>query len=104
MDAGTRKKVASGKDAGPSRRLGLSPREPAKEVGLVEAVLERFASVDKDHRDFFVIAALELGVGVNIHLAPGEGAGSRQTGELLLYDVAEMASDAGVDEDFGEHW
>ena len=57
-------------------------------------------AVDEDYGNFVVIEAPDLGVGVDVDFPPGEAAPLVQLVEALLDDFAEMASLAGINDDF----
>ena len=82
---------------------GISVRlagEFPQEFLLIHAVFERFAPVDEDDGDLVVVLAAEIGIGVNIHIAPVEAAALVEFDEALLDDFAEMTALAGIDDDF----
>src|SRR5271157_2085588 len=72
----------------------------AEEFLLVHAVLEGFAAVDEDDGNFVVVEVAECGVGINVHLAPGEAAVFVELDEGLLDDLAKVASPAGIHDHF----
>jgi hypothetical protein len=76
--------------------------ELAEELLLVHAVLEGLAAVDKDDRDFVVELAAELGVGVDIDLAPSEAAAAGKLSQAFLDQLAEMAPFTGIDNDLAK--
>ena len=69
----------------------------------VHSIFERFASVDEDDGDFFVVFLAEFGVGIDIDFAPDEVVVGLKLRELIFDYFAEVASVAGVDENF-VHW
>ena len=69
----------------------------------VHSIFERFASVDEDDGDFFVVFLAEFGVGIDIDFAPDEVVVGLKLRELIFDYFAEGASVAGVDENF-VHW
>lgn len=71
----------------------------AEEFLFVHVVLERFAAVDKDNWNFVGVESADLGVGVNIDLAPGEAASLMQLDDAFLDDLAEVASFARIHND-----
>ena len=79
--------------------MSLAGELPQKFL-LVHAVLECFASVDEDDGDLVVVLATEVGIGVNIHIAPVETAALMEFDEALLDDLAEMAPLPGIDDYF----
>ena len=83
-----------------------SAGEFAEEVGFVHVVLEGFAAVDEDYRDFVGELAAELVVAVYVDVLPGEAAAAVELGESLFDDFAEVAAFARVDHDLAElgHW
>ena len=72
----------------------------AEELGAVHVVLEGLAAVDEDDRDLVVVELAEVGVGVDVDHAPVEGSLGFELREGVLDDVAEVAADPGVDDDF----
>jgi hypothetical protein len=56
------------------RNAGWSAGELAEEIGFVHAVLEGFAAIDEDYRDFVGELAAELFVAVHVYFLPGEAA------------------------------
>jgi hypothetical protein len=72
----------------------------AEEFLLVHVVLEGFAAIDEHDGDFVGVEAADFGVGVNVDLAPSEAASFLEFAEALLNDLAEVASLAGIDDDF----
>jgi hypothetical protein len=79
-----------------TREASLSTGEFAEEVGFVHAVFERFASIDKDYRDFVGELTTEFFVAIDIDVLPGEAAAAMKFGEGLFDDFAEMTSFAGI--------
>jgi hypothetical protein len=76
--------------------------ELAEELLLVHAVFEGFAAVNKDDRDFVIKLPPELGVSVDVDLAPGEAAAARELSQALFDEFAEVASFAGIDDDLAK--
>ena len=74
--------------------------EFAEEFLLVHAVLEGFAAVNEDYRNFVGVEAADFGIGVHVDFPPGEAAPLMQLDEALLHDLAEMASLPGIDDNF----
>jgi Zn-dependent peptidase ImmA (M78 family) len=70
-----------------------------QEFLLVHVVLEGFAPVDEDDRDFVIELASKLGVGVHIDLLPGESSPPRKFGKALFDHFTQVASLAGIDHD-----
>jgi hypothetical protein len=64
------------------------------------AVLEGFAAVDEHDRDFVGIEAADFWIGIDVDLTPGEAAAFLEFDEALFDDFAEMASLAGINDDF----
>ena len=79
--------------------MSLAGELPQKLL-FVHAVLERFATVDEDDGDLVVVLAAEVGIGVNIHIAPLKAAALVKFDEALLDDFAEMTPLAGINDDF----
>ena len=71
----------------------------AEEFSFIHAVLEGFAAVDEDDRDFVGELATELFVGVDDDFLPAEQASAFEFDQAFLDDLAEMAAFAGVDKD-----
>ncbi len=53
---------------------------------LVHVVLEGFAAIDEDDRDFVVELAAKFGVGINVNLLPRESSAPRKLGQTLFDD------------------
>jgi len=84
-----------------------SNREPLpcqllEEFLLIQAVLEGFAPVDKNHRNFVREFALQQIIGFNVDFTPTEAAPAFEFRELLFHDLAQMASLAGIHDDFAK--
>src|SRR5215472_7676738 len=71
--------------------LGNSAGQFLQELLLIQPVLECFAAVDEDDRDFVGELAAQLVIGLHVHFAPAEAAPALQFGELFFYDFAKMA-------------
>jgi hypothetical protein len=82
--------------------LGWSAGEFAEEVGFFHVVLEGFAAVDEDYRNFVGELAAELFVAVDVDVCPVESAATVQFGEALFNDFAEVAAFTGVDHDLAK--
>ena len=65
-------------------------------------VLEGFATVDEDYRDFVGELTTELFVGVDVYVLPGEPAAAVKFGEGFFDDFAEVAALARVNHDLAE--
>jgi len=74
--------------------------ELTKKLMFIHAVLESFAPIDEDHRDFIVIEASNLKVGIHVDFTPREAAAFMELDDALLDDFAEMTSLAGIHHDF----
>jgi hypothetical protein len=72
----------------------------AEEFLLVHAVLEGFAAVDENYRDFIVIEPANFSAGIYVDFMPGEASAFVEFDEALLDDLAEMASLPGIDDNF----
>ena len=83
-----------------SGQLRESAGQLPQEFLFIHAVLERFATVDEDDGDLVVVLAAEVGIGVNIHIAPVETAALMEFDEALLDDFAEMTPLPGIDDYF----
>src|SRR5713101_9535997 len=81
-------------------RLWQSAGEFPQKFLLIHAVLERLAAVDEDDGDLVVVLAAEVGIGVNVHIAPLKAAALMEFDEALLDDFAEMTALAGIDDNF----
>jgi hypothetical protein len=71
-----------------------------KELLFVQSVFERLPAIDENYRDLISELTFELIVGFHINLAPAESAAPLQLRKFLLYDLAKVASLAGVHDDF----
>ena len=67
-------------------------------------VLEGFASIDKHDRNFVVILTPQFGIAVDVNFAPGKAAASRELRKALLYNFAQMAALARIDDDAWTFW
>jgi hypothetical protein len=76
----------------------------AHELALVHAILERFAAIDKDDRDFVVELTAQLGGSVDVNLAPGEAATARELNKALFDHFAQVASLSRIDNDAPQIW
>ena len=76
----------------------------AKEFLLVHAVLEGFATIDEDDRDFIVELAAQFVIGVHVDFAPGEAATAGKLHKAFFHNFAEMATFAGIDDDAAWLW
>jgi hypothetical protein len=63
-------------------------------------VLEGFAAVDEDDRNFVGVEAPDFSIGVYVDLTPAVAAPFLQFDEALFNDFAEMTSLAGINDDF----
>ena len=79
-------------------------RQFSEKFLLVHAVLEGFAAIDEDHGDFVVELAAQFVVGVHVNLTPDKASAARELGETFFYNLAEMASFAGIDHDAASLW
>ena len=70
----------------------------AEELSFVQAVFERFASIDEDDGDFVGELAAELFVGIHIDFLPAEHATSLKLDQALFDNLAQMAAFSGVDQ------
>ena len=75
-----------------------------QEFLLVHVVLESFAAIDEDDRNFVVELAAKVRVGVNVDLMPGESSPARKLGQALFHHFTQVASFAGVNHDVAELW
>src|SRR5215472_8185410 len=83
----------------PCRRREGSAGQLPQELLLIQSVLEGFAAVDEDNRDFVGELPAQLVIGLHVHFTPAESAPAFQLGELLFYDFAKMAPLARVHDD-----
>src|SRR5205807_2999515 len=70
-----------------------------EEVLLVHAVLEGFAAVDEDNRDFIGELAAQVFVGIDVYFAPGKAAAALELDQTFLDDFAKMAAFSGINHD-----
>jgi hypothetical protein len=63
-----------------------------QELLLVQSILERFASINENDRNFVRKLTAQQVVGLHINFTPAEAASALQFRELFLHDLAEMAS------------
>jgi hypothetical protein len=77
-----------------------SAGELAQKFLFIHAVFEGFATVNEDDRDLVVVLTAEVGIGVNIHVAPVEATALMEFDEALLDDFAEMTPLPGIDDYF----
>jgi hypothetical protein len=76
----------------------------SEEFLLVHAVLERFAAIDEDDRDFVVELAAKIGVRIDVDVVPGESSAPRKLGQALFHHFTQVASFAGINHDVAELW
>jgi hypothetical protein len=81
-----------------------SANQLPEEFLLVHVILEGFAAVDKNHRNFIVELAAELEVGVDVYLLPDEPSTAGEFSETFLHHFAKVASLAGIDDDVTGIW
>ena len=72
----------------------------AKKFLLVHVVLEGFAAIDENYRDFIGIDTPDFGVRIYVNFTPGKATTPLELDEALLDDFAEMTSLAGVNDNF----
>jgi hypothetical protein len=82
----------------------VSARQFSQKFLLVHAVLEGFAAVDENDRNFVVELAAKIGVRINIDFLPGESSTSRKLKQTLFYDFTQMTAFAGIDDDSARLW
>src|SRR5947209_20611796 len=70
-----------------------------EEVLLVHAVLEGFAAVDEDNRDFIGELAAQVFAGIDVYFAPGKAAAALELDQTFLDDFAKMAAFSGINHD-----
>jgi hypothetical protein len=83
------------------RRVNLVSQLPQK-FFFIHAVLERLSAIDENHGNLVVKLAPKLVVGVDVDFPPDESTPARELGKALLYDFAEVAPFAGVDDDVAD--
>jgi hypothetical protein len=71
----------------------------AQELVFIHLVLEGFAAVDEDYRDFVSVLTAQLFVGVHINFLPMEAAVALQFGQAFLDNFAQVAAFARVNHD-----
>lgn len=81
-----------------------STRQPSQKFLLVHAVLEGFAAIDEDDRDFIVELAAEVRVAVDIDFLPGESTAAGEFREAFLYDFTQVTALARVHNDAAKLW
>jgi len=69
---------------------------------FIHAVLERLSAIDENHGNLIVKLAPKFVVGVDVDFPPNESTAAREFGKALLYNLAEVAPFAGVDDDVAE--
>jgi hypothetical protein len=79
-----------------------SPRQLLQELLLIQPILEGLAPVDKYDRHFVGELAPKQVIGFYVNFPPPETAPALQFRELLFDDFAQMASLAGVNDDFAK--
>ena len=87
-----------------SRVAGIVPAgQFAQEFLFVETVFEGFAAIDK--HDWHLVGELpaQVVIGVNIDLAPMKASPALKFRKLFFHDFTQMASLAGVDDDFSRN-
>ena len=73
-----------------------STRKDTQKLTSVHAVLECLAAIDKHHRHLVIVLLPQLGVAVDVHLAPLEVGLALKLRKRLLDDVAKMTSIARI--------
>jgi len=76
----------------------------AKELLFIHVILEGFAAIYENHRDFVAELAPEFGVGVNVNLAPGKAPAAGELGEAFFDHFTKVATLAGVDHYARRFW
>jgi hypothetical protein len=71
----------------------------AEKFLLIHAVLEGFASVDEDDRDFVVELPPEFTVAIHIYFVPDEAPAARKFAKTLFHHFAQMAALSRVNHD-----
>jgi hypothetical protein len=69
---------------------------------LIHPILEGFATVDENNRDFVIELPPKIGVGVDVDLAPSEAAAAGELRKALLDDLAKVASLPGINQNSAE--
>lgn len=69
---------------------------------LVKPVFECLAPIDKNDRNFVCEPAAEAVIGFNIHFAPAKASSALKLAQLLLYDLAKVATFPGVNDHFAQ--
>jgi hypothetical protein len=75
-----------------------------QELLLVHAVLESFAAIDEDDRNFVIELAAKVGVRIDVDVVPGESAAPRKLGQALFDHFTQVASFAGINHDVAGLW
>jgi hypothetical protein len=81
-----------------SKTGGLAGEFP-EEFLFVHRILERFAAVDEDNRNFVVKLSAEFDIGIHVNFAPRESSPARKLGEAFLHHFAKVAAFSGVHDD-----
>jgi hypothetical protein len=85
--------LLAGEDAGGENRLSSgSGFESLEELSGVDPILERFPTVDEDNGNFVVVLFNQFGIAVDVDLAELEAVAGLEFGELVLDDIAKVAS------------
>ena len=75
------------------------PIQLLQEFLFIHRVLERLASVDRDHRHFFVVEPLQFGVTIDIDFLPAKHSGPFQSPERILHHLAQVTLLSRIDDD-----
>jgi hypothetical protein len=63
----------------------------------IHAILERLASVDENYRHLIIVGLPQLGIDIDVNLAPLEVGVALNLGKRLLDEVTEMTTFARID-------
>jgi hypothetical protein len=63
-----------------------------KKFLLVHAVLEGFAPIDEDDRDFIIELPPEFAVAIHIYFVPDESAAARKFSKTFFHDLTEVTA------------
>jgi len=77
-------------------KAGTLTGQLPEELLLIHVILECFAAVDEDNRNFVVKLSTEFDIGIHINFAPRESSPARKLGEAFLHHFAKVAPLSGV--------
>ena len=80
-------------------KAGTLTGQLPEELLLIHVILECFAAVDEDNRNFVVKLPPKFDIGVDVDFAPRKTAPARKLGEAFLYHFTKVAPFSGVHDD-----